>query len=115
MKSLVWFRNDLRMDDNPALREACLKSNEVHCIYIYSVKQIKIHNEANCKVEFIIENLKNLSKSLEAINVPLTIINSEGFDDNPTKILDIINERSITIDGNSGTIDKIFINICLFN
>ena len=36
MKSLMWFRNDLRMDDNPALRSACIESDEVHAIYIFS-------------------------------------------------------------------------------
>ena len=79
MKSLVWLRNDLRMDDNPALRNACINSDEVHCIYIYSSKQIKLHNEANCKIEFIIDNLKDLNESLQKINIPLTIIDSEGF------------------------------------
>ena len=96
MKSLVWLRNDLRMDDNPALRDACVVSDEVSCIYIYSKDQIKLHNEANCKTEFIISNLKNLSSSLKKINVPLTIIDSDGFDDNPSKILDVVKERSIS-------------------
>ena len=54
MKSLVWLRNDLRMDDNPSLKQACIESEEVHCIYIYSPKQIELHNEANSKVEFIL-------------------------------------------------------------
>jgi len=96
MKSLVWLRNDLRMDDNPALSSACVASDEVTCIYIYSKEQIKLHNEANCKIEFIINNLKNLSSSLEKINVPLTVIDSNGFSDNPSKILDIVSERSIS-------------------
>ena len=96
MKSLVWLRNDLRMDDNPALRNACVASDEVSCIYIYSKEQIKLHNEANCKIEFIISNLKDLSNSLKKINVPLTIIDSDGFSDNPSKILDVVNERSIS-------------------
>ncbi len=78
----MWFRNDLRMDDNPALREACKSSDEVHAIYIYSQKQNKKHNEANCKTEFIIENLKVLESELSKINIPLNIINSEGFSDN---------------------------------
>ena len=95
MKSLVWFRNDLRMDDNPALRHACINSEEVHCIYIYSSEQIRLHNEANCKIEFIINNLKDLNKDLSKINIPLTIIDSKGFDDNPKKILEVVKERSI--------------------
>ena len=96
MKSLVWFRNDLRTDDNPALRAACFKSEEVHGVFIYSNNQMKLHNEANCKIEFIIENLKSLEKSLSELNIPLTIISSDGFYDNPKKIYNLINERSIT-------------------
>ncbi len=96
MKSLVWLRNDLRMDDNPSLQKACASSNEVHCIYIYSLEQIKIHNGANCKVEFIINNLKSLNKSLKEFNIPLTIINSNGFNDNSKIITDLVNDRSIT-------------------
>ena len=96
MKSLVWLRSDLRIDDNPALRHACINYDEVHCIYIYSPEQMKIHNEANCKIEFIISNLKDLADSLKKINIPLTILRSDGFSDNANKILDIVNERSIS-------------------
>ena len=72
MKSLVWLRSDLRIDDNPALRDACINYDEVHCIYIYSPEQMKIHNEANCKIEFIISNLKDLADSLKKINIALS-------------------------------------------
>ena len=95
MKVLVWLRNDLRMDDNPALREACKLSEEVHAIYIYSQNQNKEHNEANCKIDFFIENLKDLSKSLTKVNIPLTIINSDGFNDNPEIIKKYIELNSI--------------------
>ena len=96
MKSLVWFRSDLRMDDNPALRNACIESDEVHGIYLYSKKQLKLHNEANCKTEFIIENLKVLSKSLININIPLTIINVDSFQNCERELLNICNERSLS-------------------
>jgi len=96
MKSLVWLRSDLRVDDNPALRHACINSDEVHCIYIYSRNQMSIHNQANCKIEFIIDNLKDLGDSLKKINIPLTILRSDGFDDNANLIVDIVNERSIS-------------------
>ena len=35
---LLWFRNDLRLNDNPALKNACelslKKNSEVICVYI---------------------------------------------------------------------------------
>ena len=55
-----------------------------------------MHNESNCKIEFIIENLKSLEQSLNKINIPLTVISSNGFDEDPKKILDLVKERSIT-------------------
>ena len=96
MKGLVWLRNDLRMDDNPSLKQACIENDEVHCIYIYSSEQSALHNEANCKIEFIIENLKDLNRSLNEFNIPLTIINSKGFNDNAEKIIETTKKRSIT-------------------
>ena len=48
MNALVWFRSDLRVEDNPALRHAFNESDSVEAIFIYSNKQLKNHNEA-CK------------------------------------------------------------------
>ena len=36
MESLVWFRSDLRLEDNPALRNAFENSKKVHALYIFS-------------------------------------------------------------------------------
>ena len=57
MKSLVWLRTDLRLNDNPALKEACTKYSEVHAIYVYSAQQLSEHNESNIKIDFLIQNL----------------------------------------------------------
>jgi deoxyribodipyrimidine photo-lyase len=54
----------------------------------------KLHNEANCKVEFVIENLKNLDKELSKINIPLTIVDSNELD-YPDVIINLIKERSL--------------------
>jgi deoxyribodipyrimidine photo-lyase len=96
MKSLVWFINDLRIDDNPALKQACCSSDEVYGLYIYSPDQLKLHNEANCKIQFMIENLKSLEESLNKLNIPLIIIASNGYKDEPNEILNLVNKWSIT-------------------
>ena len=96
MKSLVWFRNDLRMDDNPALRAACAESEEVHAAYIYSNNQMELHNEASCKIELMIANLKSLEKSLNELNIPLTILDSDRMNHDPSIMLKLINERKIS-------------------
>ena len=95
MKSLVWLRNDLRIDDNQALKNACMSSSEVHCVYLHSLNQNEAHNEANCKTHFIIENLKSLEEDLGRFNIPLTVIDSNNFLDDSNKILQIVKERNL--------------------
>jgi deoxyribodipyrimidine photo-lyase len=101
MSALVWFRSDLRLEDNPALRNAFENSEKVHAIFIFSIKQFKKHNEANVKIDFIVKNLFLLEKKLSQLNVPLTIIESDGFENDPSLIESFINKKNI---------DKVFWN-----
>ena len=95
MKSIVWLRSDLRIEDNPALKSACISSKEVQAVYIFSKKQLISHNEANVKIDFIINSLFSLEKSLYELNVPLTILQSDGFKEDPKLIQDISLKRNI--------------------
>ena len=97
MEALVWFRSDLRLEDNPALRNAFENSKKVHAIFIFSIKQLKKHNEANVKIDFIINNLFLLEKKLTELNVPLTIIESDGFEDDASLIGKFIEKKNIDI------------------
>jgi deoxyribodipyrimidine photo-lyase len=101
MEALVWFRSDLRLEDNPALRNAFENSEKVHAIFIFSKKQLEKHNEANVKIDFIIKNLIQLEKKLTELNVPLTIIKSDGFDNDASLIGKFIDKKNI---------DKVFWN-----
>ena len=101
MEALVWFRNDLRVEDNPALRNAFENSQKVHAIFIFSNKQLKKHNESNVKIDFIIKNLFLLEKKLAELNVPLTIIESDGFENDASLIGKFIEKKNI---------DKVFWN-----
>ena len=101
MKSIIWFRNDLRLDDNPALREASKSSSELHAIFLYSFEQLEKHNEANVKIDFLLKNLQYLNVSLQKLNIPLTIVNSQGFKQDPKIISNLSKERNV---------DKVFIN-----
>jgi deoxyribodipyrimidine photo-lyase len=78
-KGLVWFRSDLRLDDNPALNAALKKYEEVLAIYIFSQSQWESHNESNIKHEFLINNLILLKESLEHLGIPLIAINTESY------------------------------------
>ena len=95
MEALVWFRSDLRLEDNPALRNAFENSKKVHALYIFSNKQLTKHNEANVKIDFIIKNLFLLEKKLTKLNVPLTVIKSDGFDNDVSLIGEFIDKKNI--------------------
>jgi deoxyribodipyrimidine photo-lyase len=95
MNVLVWFRGDLRVEDNPALRHAFEESDSVEAVYIYSDKQLKNHNEANVKIDFLIQHLFSLEKTLTPLNVPLTIIHSNGFEEDSALLKKYCIDRSI--------------------
>ena len=90
MRGVIWFRTDLRIDDNPALRNALDNCEEVIGIYIFSQLQWKTHNESNVKLEFLIENLTFLEKSLSKLNIPLITINTDSFDSLPKDLCSFV-------------------------
>ena len=95
MKTLVWFRSDLRLEDNPALKNAFIESDEIHAVFIYSKVQLKRHNESNVKIDFLIRNLNSLEQSLASLNIPLILLNSKGFEDNGVLLNQYAIENSI--------------------
>ncbi len=101
MKGLVWLRTDLRMDDNPALRNAFIECDEVVCLYFYSPKQLDLHSEANVKVDFLKRNLGNLQSNLKNVNVNLWVVDSIGFDGEADKLKEITELNNI---------DKVYTN-----
>ena len=97
MKSLVWFRSDLRLHDNPALKKASIASDEIHAVYVYSNEQLRAHSEANVKVDFLIKNLFSLEGKLNNLNIPLTIVKGSGFEGDSELILRIAKERELSL------------------
>ncbi|MDF2530143.1 MAG: photolyase, partial [Gammaproteobacteria bacterium] len=54
----MWFRADLRLQDNPALYAASLACGEsLIAVYCLTPKTWQAHHAAACKVEFILRNL----------------------------------------------------------
>ena len=88
MRNLVWFRNDLRVYDNPALDAACNPNNEVVAVYIVSESQWDEHNDSVNKISFWFRCLVELEKELKKINIPLIILKSDFYKDHPKKLLE---------------------------
>ncbi len=93
MKSLIWFRQDLRLGDNLAVCEAFALAKtelanfdkstcpQVEALYIVSPKQWKSHDVAPIQIDFIERHLNILAQGLAALGVKLTVVTLPWFDD----------------------------------
>ena len=75
-KAIVWFTNNLRVQDNTILYEACSNYENVIGIYCFNKKNINKTQFGFKKIEkfrakFLIESIQNLSQNLKKINIPL--------------------------------------------
>jgi deoxyribodipyrimidine photo-lyase len=74
MRTLIWFRNDLRIDDQPALFEAVKAGVDgVLAVYVLTPETWGYHEAAAVKIEFILRNLRCLQEALAALNIPLQV------------------------------------------
>lgn len=82
--NLVWFRNDLRVADNPALSAACEnKQKRVVAVYCICQEQWRLNGMGDNQAWLILQALAELKKSLEELNIPLVIVSPGRFDQVP--------------------------------
>ncbi len=74
MTSLVWFRHDLRLYDNPALFKAAELGEGVTAVYIHCADWVERHSVAPAQLDFIRRHLHILRTDLEKLNVPLQVV-----------------------------------------
>jgi deoxyribodipyrimidine photo-lyase len=64
---LVWFRRDLRSDDNPALCAALQQCRQVFCVFVFDREILDSLPRADRRVEFIQASLVELDASLRSL------------------------------------------------
>ena len=64
---LMWFRRDLRTDDNAALFAALKQCRQVHCVFIFDAEILDALPRADRRVEFIRECLLDLDADLRRL------------------------------------------------
>jgi deoxyribodipyrimidine photo-lyase len=78
-RTVVWFRNDQRVLDNPILHEACkLKNTHVVCVYCFDPRHFAItkygsKKTAAFRAKFLVESIQTLRSSLRALGSELLV------------------------------------------
>jgi len=88
MRTLVWFRNDLRTADNPALADAMRRGEAVAAFCICNA-QWRSHDVGDNRLAFLLDSLHALADDLRAIGVPLRLITEPHFGDVPQRLLNL--------------------------
>ncbi|MBC9249625.1 deoxyribodipyrimidine photolyase [Pseudomonas alcaligenes] len=94
MRQLIWFRTDLRVQDNTALA-AAMAAGPTLAVYLLSPPQWLAHDDAPCKVDFWLRNLVELRQRLAALNVPLLIRLEPYWRDAPQVIAELCLQHAI--------------------
>ena len=64
---LMWFRRDLRVDDNAALHHALKSCRQVFCLFVFDKAILDTLPRADRRIEFIRESLVDLTRQLQAL------------------------------------------------
>ncbi|WP_435415616.1 DASH family cryptochrome [Polaribacter aestuariivivens] len=93
---LVWFRNNLRVNDNISLKKATENHKNVIAVYFFDPKYFKIdefgfQKTSKFRAKFLIETINDLQKNLSDVNITLLTYSNAPED----KILTICSEFSI--------------------
>ncbi|MCY1278150.1 Deoxyribodipyrimidine photo-lyase [compost metagenome] len=94
MRQLMWFRTDLRVQDNTALH-ATLTAGPTIALYLISPGQWRTHDDAPAKVDFWLRNLAELARALDRLNVPLLIRQADTWADAPGVVRDLCRDLDI--------------------
>ncbi|WP_405413445.1 DASH family cryptochrome [Maribacter sp. Asnod1-A12] len=84
MNNLIWFRNDLRVQDNSSLTEAMKGSNVIgfYCFEskFFETDEFGFKRTEKYRAKFLIETVQQLKQELEKINIPLFIFHGNSAD-----------------------------------
>lgn len=83
MRSIYWFRNDLRISDNPSLDAALKSSDEILPVYIFEDRYWEEDEWENVKTgpyrtQFLIESVADLSQQLEEVGSQLLVLKGDA-------------------------------------
>ncbi len=94
MRTLMWFRSDLRLDDNTALYHAAKAADDgVVALFVVSVKEWREHDYSPGRISLLRRTLRELSESLDTLRIPLRLIEAEKPGDVPRNVVEFAVEQ----------------------
>ena len=94
MRTLHWFRSDLRLDDNTAL-DLAHQAGDCLGLFLLAPVQWRQHDFSAAKVGFLLANLRQLAADCDRIGLPLLIRHAPRFADAPQALLAVCREFDI--------------------
>jgi deoxyribodipyrimidine photo-lyase len=76
-RAIVWFKRDLRVEDNEALHNACLLAEEVIPIFIFIPSLLERFGKRKDRLGFIVSALRKLDKDLRELGGKLYVFRGE--------------------------------------
>lgn len=91
---LIWFRNDLRVQDNTALT-AALEAGPTLALFLLSPAQWRAHDDAPAKIDFQLRALQALADELHQLNIPLLVRVADNWSSAPRVLARLCREYRI--------------------
>ncbi|MGQ3123476.1 cryptochrome/photolyase family protein, partial [Variovorax sp.] len=82
-KGLMWFRRDLRVDDNAALYHALRSCRQLVCVFVFDTAILDPLPRVDRRVEFIRESLLELDEELRALGGGLIVRHAAAAEEIP--------------------------------
>lgn len=88
MQNLIWFRADLRSMDNPALQAALVNpKTKTLAVFVITEQQWHTHDWGTNKIGFVLNSVLSLQQELQALNIPLLILECATFQQIPALLV----------------------------
>lgn len=93
MSTIVWFRSDMRCDDNAALSAACATGERVIGLFLLADAQWQRHDWGARKQQFVWRHVLALRAALARRGIELWVLRAPRFSDAGQALLDFARER----------------------
>lgn len=99
---LMWFRRDLRLEDNTALSAICEKAHKdgakLSAVFFITPEQWQTHDQSLCQTDLILRTLPILANDLQdKLNITLWVSSCPTFNDSIDSLTNLCRAQNISL------------------